>query len=62
MQYRVESIGKEFSNKAIKALETRLNDAGSAGYRFHSVIEVTQPGCAFFGTPSVTYLAVFEKS
>lgn len=61
MKYKVQSIGKVFDDKAIKALEARLNDAGSAGYRFHSVMEVTQPGCLGLGTPSVTYLAVFEQ-
>lgn len=61
MKYRVESIGKEFSDKAVKALEARLNQASAQGYRFHSVMEVSQPGCLGIGAPSITYLAVFEQ-
>ncbi|MBY9065431.1 hypothetical protein K1X12_00885 [Hyphomonas sp. WL0036] len=61
MKYRVMSIGKVFDDKAIKGLEAKLNEASSAGYRFHSVMEVTQPGCLGIGQPSVTYLAVFEQ-
>jgi hypothetical protein len=61
MKYRVQSIGKEFNDKAIKALEAKLNEAHAGGYRFHSVMEVSQPGCLGFGQPSITYLAVFEQ-
>ncbi|MAN66384.1 hypothetical protein [uncultured Hyphomonas sp.] len=61
MKYRIQPIGKEFSNQAIKSLEERLNAAHAKGYRYHSVIEVQQPGCGGFGTPSITYLAVFEQ-
>lgn len=61
MKYRIQNIGKEFSDKAVKALEAKLNDASNSGYRFHSVIEVSQPGCLGIGQPSVTYLAVFEQ-
>jgi len=61
MQYTVEVIGKEFSDKAVKALEANLNAKHGQGYRFHSVFEVSQPGCGPFGQASVTYIAVFEK-
>jgi hypothetical protein len=61
MQYVVEVIGKEFNNKAVKALEANLNAKHGQGYRFHSVFEVSQPGCAGIGQPSITYIAVFEK-
>lgn len=61
MQYIVEPIGKEFSNKAIKALESNLSSKYQNGYRFHSVFEVSQPGCLGLGQPSITYIAVFEK-
>ncbi|MEM1036331.1 MAG: hypothetical protein AAGI14_06180 [Pseudomonadota bacterium] len=61
MQYIVEPIGKEFSKKAIKALEVRLSDRYAEGYRFHSVFEVSQPGCLGIGAPSITFIAVFEK-
>lgn len=61
MQYKVESIGAEFSNRAIAELEKRLTNRASEGYKFHSVFQIQQPGCLGFGTPSTTYLAVFIK-
>jgi len=61
MKYRVQAIGKVFSDRAIKDLEEKLNAAHEKGYRFHSVMEIQQPGCAGFGAPSITYLAVFEQ-
>ncbi len=61
MQYMVEPIGKEFSKKAIKSLEANLAAKYENGYRFHSVFEVSQPGCLGIGQPSITYIAVFEK-
>lgn len=61
-QYRLQTIGKEFNAKAIQALEATLNTAGQQGYRYHSVIEVSQPGCAGIGSPTITYIAVFERT
>ncbi len=63
MTYVIQNIGTVFDNKGIKELETKLNNASERGYRFHSVIEINQPpGCAAFGPPTVTYLAVFEAT
>ena len=45
MQYKIESIGAEFSNKAISSLEQRFATRASEGYKFHSVFQVQQPGC-----------------
>ena len=61
MQYKVESIGAEFSDKAIKTLEKRLDSQASAGYKFHSVFQVSQPGCLGIGQGTTTYLAVYTK-
>ena len=61
MQYKIEQIGAEFSNKAIKRLESRLNEYSNHGYKFHSVFQVQKPGCLGIGTPSITYLAVYVK-
>ena len=61
MKYRIQPIGKVFSDKAVKTLEDRLNTAHEKGYRFHSVMEVQQPGCLGLGAPTITYLAVFEQ-
>jgi hypothetical protein len=61
MQYKIETIGAEFSKKAITSLEQRFNSHASDGYKFHSVFEIQQPGCLGFGKPSITYLAVYVK-
>ena len=61
MQYKVESIGAEFSDKAIKILEQRLDSKASEGYNFHSVFQVSQPGCLGIGQGTTTYLAVYTK-
>lgn len=61
MQYKVESIGAEFSTKSIAALEQRLSKRSAEGYEFHSVFQVQQPGCLGIGKPTITYLAVYIK-
>ncbi|SEO65597.1 hypothetical protein [Aquisalimonas asiatica] len=61
MKYKVESIGAEFSNKAISELEKRLESRASEGYKFHSVFQVSQPGCLGVGKGTTTYLAVYVK-
>jgi len=61
MQYKVESIGAEFSDKAIKNLEKLLDSRASDGFKFHSVFQVSQPGCLGFGQGTTTYLAVYVK-
>lgn len=61
MQYKIEPIGAEFSNKAITGLEQRLTARAADGYKFHSVFQVQQPGCLGFGKPEITYLAVYVK-
>lgn len=61
MKYKVESIGAEFSNKAISNLEKLLESRATEGYKFHSVFQVTQPGCLGIGQGTSTYLAVYVK-
>lgn len=61
MQYKIEQIGAEFSNKAIAGLENRFNMYSEQGYKFHSVFQVQKPGCMGIGTPTITYLAVYTK-
>ncbi len=61
MQYKIESIGAEFSDKAISSLENRFESKASEGYKFHSVFQVQQPGCLGIGQASTTYLAVYVK-
>ena len=62
MQYKIEQIGAEFSNKAISDLESRFNKYSEQGYKFHSVFQVQKPGCLGIGSPSITYLAVYVKA
>lgn len=61
MQYKVESIGAQFSNKAIAGLEDRFNKYSDQGYEFHSVFQIQKPGCLGIGAPSITYLAVYVR-
>ncbi len=61
MQYKIEQIGSQFSNKAINGLENRFNKYATQGYKFHSVFQIQKPGCLGIGTPSITYLAVYAK-
>jgi len=61
MQYKIEAIGSQFSDKAIGSLESRLNQQAAQGYKFHSVFHITKPGCLGLGTPTSTYLAVYVK-
>jgi hypothetical protein len=61
MQYKIEQIGSQFSNKAIGSLENRFNKYAEQGYKFHSVFQIQKPGCLGIGAPSVTYLAIYAK-
>ena len=61
MKYLIEPIGVQFSNKDLPNLAKRFEDRANAGYQFHSVFQVTQPGCLGIGTPTVTYLAIYVK-
>ncbi len=61
MEYKIETIGSEFSDKAISALEKRFSSRGSEGYEFHSVFQIQQPGCLGIGQGTTTYLAVYVK-
>ncbi|MCA9857622.1 MAG: hypothetical protein KC458_10125 [Dehalococcoidia bacterium] len=61
MQYLVEAIGAQFSNRDLPKLASQFNARASEGYRFHTVFHVTQPGCLGIGTGTTTYLAVYVK-
>lgn len=62
MQYMIEPIGAQFSDKDLPALAKRFTSRASEGYRLHSVFQVSQPGCLGIGQPTTTYLAVYEKA
>jgi len=61
MQYKIETIGAQFSNRAITELEGRFNKYSESGYKFHSVFQIQKPGCLGIGAPTITYLAVYVK-
>ena len=61
MQYKVESIGAQFSNKAIAALEERLTSRANDGYRFHSVFHVSQPGCLGLVVSNIFRFFVWQR-
>jgi len=61
MQYKIETIGAAFSDKAVSSLEKLFTSRASEGYEFHSVFQVQQPGCLGIGQGTTTYLAVYVK-
>lgn len=61
MQYKIEPIGAEFSNKAITSLANRFTSQADAGYKLHSVFQAQQPGCLGIGSPKITYFAIYVK-
>jgi len=61
MQYMIEPIGAQFSNKDLTTLANRFSARALEGYHLHSVFQVSQPGCLGIGQPTITYLAVYEK-
>ena len=61
MEYKIEAIGAEFSNKAISQLSSRFTSQAQGGWRLHSVFQAQQPGCLGIGSPSITYFAIYVK-
>lgn len=60
MRYMIEPIGAQFSNKDVTKLSGLLSQRAAEGYRLHSVFQVSQPGCLGIGSPTITYLAIYE--
>ena len=54
MRYKIEAIGAEFNNKDIAALEQRFTTQAGMGFKFHSVFQVSKPGCLGLGKPEIT--------
>ena len=61
MEYKIEPIGAQFSNKDLPALASRFSAQAANGFKFHSVFQVSQPGCLGIGAPTITYLAIYVK-
>ena len=61
MQYRVESIGAAFSDRAINDLSALLSARSQEGWELHTVFSVEKKGC--FGTSEgQTYLAIYRRN
>lgn len=61
MQYLIEPIGAQFSDRDLPTLAQRFTGRAAEGYKLHTVFQVQQPGCLGIGTPTSTYLAVYVK-
>jgi hypothetical protein len=61
MEYKIEAIGGQFSDKQAAQLAARFTAQGSAGWRLHSLFQAQQPGCLGIGSPTITYFAVYVK-
>ena len=61
MQYKVEPIGAEFSNKEITKLGQHFTNQAESGFKLHSVFQAQQPGCLGIGRPAITYFAIYIK-
>lgn len=60
-EYLVEPIGAQFSNDALEALAQRFSGRAGQGFELQFVFQISQPGCLGFGTPSITYVAVYAR-
>lgn len=61
MEYRIEAIGAQFSDKAVNQLGARFTTQAEAGWKLHSVFQAQQPGCLGIGSPTITYFAIYVK-
>ena len=61
MEYKVEPIGAEFSNRAITQLGANFTTQANSGWKLHSVFQAQRPGCLGIGRPTITYFAIYIK-
>lgn len=61
MEYRIEAIGAQFSNRDVAQLGQRFSQYSQSGWRLHSLFQAQQPGCLGFGAPTITYFAIWVK-
>jgi hypothetical protein len=61
LEYKIESIGAEFSSRAITQLAANFTAQAGSGYKLHSVFQAQQPGCLGIGSPTITYFAIYIK-
>lgn len=61
MQYKIESIGAQFSKKTADQLGSHLTSQSESGWKLHSVFQAEESGCLGIGKPSVTYFAIYVR-
>jgi hypothetical protein len=58
--YRIESIGRVFTNKTREQLESRLNAEAKEGWYFDSVFSVTETSCFGFQKMNTYYMVLTQ--
>ena len=61
MQYKIEAIGSEFTDKTIQNLANRFTEQDQAGYKLHSVFEAQRASGCLNSNKSITYYAIYTK-
>ena len=61
MEYKIEPIGAEFSNRAVTQLGANFTAQANEGWKLHSVFQAQRPGCLGIGSPTITYFAIYIK-
>jgi hypothetical protein len=56
--YRIENIGRVFTNKTREELEKRLTAEAQQGWYFHSVFSVTETSCFGFQKLNTYYMVL----
>jgi hypothetical protein len=59
--YRVESIGRIFTNKTREQLQERLTAEAAQGWYFHSVFSVTETSCAGMQKYNTYYMVLTRE-
>ena len=61
MQYKIESIGGEFTDKSIEVLADRFTSHDASGYKLHSVFQAQRASGCFGSQKEITYYAIYIK-
>jgi hypothetical protein len=56
--YRIENIGRVFTNKTREGLEAQLTAEAQQGWYFHSVFSVTETSCFGFQKMNTYYMVL----
>ena len=61
MQYKIEAIGAEFTDKSIDVVANRFTENDSSGYKLHSVFQAQRASGCLGSQKSITYYAIYMK-